>query len=387
MEDDEIQTFIRFDSAIEFKTWTDTPEGYLEINATAATVGVMSYRNHDGSPRREFVPPEELEASVRRIKNIPLVDEHPFELPKGFVDSKTIKHYQVGEVVDASFDSKTGRLNVRLIVRDERVVAKVKARKLRGVSPGYEVDREPTQGADYEFIQRNRRYNHLALTKAPRNAESVIHLDSDENAVPHTIPTEKNPMEDDEKNENQPSKGEKPGGEGVNLDSLAGKMDAFVGTATKVLQELRAQTAPEPAPAPEPAAFDSVQAEVAATEARIATLEVAKNLGVEVDRKTESTSDIRRKIVASQLGESFDSDAADGYVDAAFAFLSTQATKKQETKNSFDSFGASFDFPTPSDPSKRSTGFDSDLGDLDFVVDPTALAHGHAPATRNAEEA
>jgi hypothetical protein len=391
MEDEEpILGFVRFDSAIEFKTWSDTPEGYLKIRGTASAAGVMVYRNHDGSPRRELLTTAELEASVPLIRNIPLVDEHPFELPRGFVDSQTVKNYQVGEVVGASFDAATGRLDVELIVRDARVVAKVKARQLRGLSPGYEVDREPASHADYEFIQRNRRYNHLALTKAPRNEAAVIHLDSAENAILLPNQTEK-PVED-EKDENQPAPGaNKPDG-GVNLDSLVGRMDAFVATATAVLTALQAQNTPAPTQTP-PAdpAHDAVAAEVAAAESRIQALEVANSLGVDVDRKTESTSAIRRKIVESQLGENFDSTAADGYIDAAFAFVSAQTAKQAASGNSFDALGAAFagSFPAPSDPKKRSTGFDS-VPEFK-AVDPTALAHGRAPlnstTTKNAEEA
>jgi hypothetical protein len=383
---------VRFDSAIEFKTWSDTPEGYLKIRGTASAAGVMVYRNHDGSPRRELLTPEELEASAPLLRNVPLVDEHPFELPKGFVDSQTVKNYQVGEVVGASFDAATNKLEVELIVRDARTVAKIKARRLRGLSPGYEVDREPASHTDYEFIQRNRRYNHLALTKAPRNEAAVIHLDSAENAILLPNQTEK-PVED-EKDENQPAPGtNKPDG-GVNLDSLVGRMDAFVATATAVLTALQAQNTPAPAPAktaPTDPAHDAVAAEVAAAESRIRALEVAKSLGVDVDRKTESTSAIRRKIVESQLGENFDSTAADGYIDAAFAFVSSQTAKQAASGNSFDALGAAFagSFPAPSDPKKRSTGFDS-VPEFK-AVDPTALAHGqgrlNSTTTKNAEEA
>lgn len=371
---------VRYDSAIEFKTWEDTPEGYLRVRGTAAATGTMEYKNPDGSPRRELVPPETLAESAPKLKNTPIVVEHPLHLPRGLVDATNVKNYQVGEVIESNFDAETGQNDVELIIRDAKVVAQVKARKLTGLSPGYELNREPAPvGSDYEFIQRDRRYNHLALTKTPRGgSRTVIHLDSADNVT--TEPFTENRMDpaEDTKPETKP--------QGVGLDALVGKIDAFIASTNQRFTALEAPPAPEPAPEVN---VDADEAEIAAFKRRAQALAVAEQLEVEFDANTESTDAIRRKIVAAHLGESFDSDATDGYIDAAFAFVQKDADAKatKRTESSWDAIGSAFGETGAGDPNKRSTGFDARRGDDDrkFVpVDPTRLEHERGRNTKPA---
>jgi hypothetical protein len=163
-----------------------TPEGYLLVEGRLAKVGVLSYRLADGSTQREFVPPETLfdPAWLASIGWKPVTDEHP----PVFVDPDNVAQYGVGNVgSEIVADQLGGFVRIQLIVRTREGIEAAESRAPE-LSPGYEVDLDPTPGIytdsagvahPYDAIQRNRRCNHVALTRAARGGHDIrINLDS-----------------------------------------------------------------------------------------------------------------------------------------------------------------------------------------------------------------
>jgi hypothetical protein len=171
-----------------------TPEGYLLTEGVAAVAGVMTYIKN-GQIQRQLLPPEELgdAESLATLARQPLTLEHP----PAFLTPATVQQHQVGDVGDeVVFDN--GFVRVRTITRQADAVAALDARTVTELSPGYTCRLDPTpgvwQGEAYDVVQRDRRYNHLALTKRARGGrECVVQLDSStayqlgENAAEETM--------------------------------------------------------------------------------------------------------------------------------------------------------------------------------------------------------
>ncbi len=147
-----------------------TAEGYLIADGLIAKPGVLQYIRGDGTLRRELVLPEVLHdpASLDTLKRKPITLEHPDDL----IGPENVQQVQVGDVgAEIRIDSD-GRVVVPMAVRADRALAAID-RGVRALSPGYECRLEDTSGnhpkyGEYDFIQRDRRYNHLAITDLGR---------------------------------------------------------------------------------------------------------------------------------------------------------------------------------------------------------------------------
>ncbi len=160
--------------------------GMLRAPVTLSRVGVFSYRNPDGSTRRELRLPEEVFAtdSMASFELVPFVDEHPYS-DQGEVTAENSKRLQVGSV--GGVHRAQTNLDATVMVTDESIVAKVLLGK-EAVSCGYFCDREFKPGIytdaeggqhPYDCIQRNIRGNHVALVAAGRaGPEARIRLDA-----------------------------------------------------------------------------------------------------------------------------------------------------------------------------------------------------------------
>ena len=167
-------TVQRFDMANITGEITRTPEGYIRAKAIVTRVGVFNYRNADGSPRRELRLPEEVfnADSLETMKMIPVTNTHPTE----WVDSSNVDRLGVGmtgetvEPVDGKFVSCT------LTITRKDAIAAIDAGR-RQLSLGYSLELDPTpgnmDGESYDCIQRNIKYNHLALVDKARAGDSA----------------------------------------------------------------------------------------------------------------------------------------------------------------------------------------------------------------------
>jgi len=174
-----------FESAV-----VDPLTGWVEVDGTAALVGVMAYPTGP-----EFVPPETL-AHVDGLIGLPVTVRHPGN-GQELLDVDTTRREQVGTVIRASFDSETGRLRLRLRLTDRAAITALQAGTSE-LSPGYDATVIPRRGTydgkDYVAVQTARAYNHIAIVDRARggreariDAMDTIEIDGKQYQVPPEV--------------------------------------------------------------------------------------------------------------------------------------------------------------------------------------------------------
>lgn len=156
--------------------------GFLRLPITATRTGIFVYRDKAGKEWRELRPASEVfdEASIDSLRGVTFTNDHPKEM----VNRKNAKLVVCGHVSDiVEFDAKY--LKTSVTVTDDDAIAAIERKDKREVSCGYHSDLEKTpgifQGQPYDAIQRNIRYNHVALVKKGRAGQDVkVHMDSDD---------------------------------------------------------------------------------------------------------------------------------------------------------------------------------------------------------------
>ena len=171
-----------YEDAIDYATSPaeKTAEGFLVARAPVTSIGVFSYRNPDGSERRELRLPEEVfnSDSLASLRLKPLTLLHPEEA----VTPENIEALQVDSVgSDVTTDSY--RVYVSLAATKKDGIDAVENGTARSLSCGYTCDIEWSSGdwmgMHYDCIQRNIRYNHVALVPAGRAGDDArIRMDS-----------------------------------------------------------------------------------------------------------------------------------------------------------------------------------------------------------------
>lgn len=192
----------RFDN-IDNSQWMTTPfertnEGFLKGRAIVTSIGVFTYKRADGTIQRELRLPEEVFSplTLNSMKLKPVTLNHPTEL----VTSDNADKLQVGslgdnpswtkEWHDRNWEEVTDGINcaIDMIVTKKDAVDAVLNGK-QSLSMGYTCDLEMAQpgstwcGVEYDFIQRNIRYNHCAIVDSARagdNAKIELRVDSED---------------------------------------------------------------------------------------------------------------------------------------------------------------------------------------------------------------
>jgi hypothetical protein len=179
---------IRFDRG-RLKKPTRNAAGFLRADAFVTRVGVFGYLNADGTTRRELRHPDEVfdAESLATLHLIPVTREHPAEL----VNDSNAAGLTVGTT------GENAKRNDRFVetaiqVTDRETIAGIEGNTRRDLSCGYLCDKDETPGVTkgipgvkdglrYDVIQRNIRYNHVAVTERGRAGPevSIPRLDSD----------------------------------------------------------------------------------------------------------------------------------------------------------------------------------------------------------------
>jgi len=161
----------RFDK-VEFKA-TKTPEGFVQDDVIVGRSGLLKYMNADGSTRYEYRPDEEAfdADSLSTIRGKPITIGHP-----GLVLSNNVSKVKpIGTVLsEGRQDGNNIRADVVIYNLDT---------KNRELSCGYTVDLDETpgvfDGVEYAAVQRNVKYNHLAVVKVGRaGKEARLNMDN-----------------------------------------------------------------------------------------------------------------------------------------------------------------------------------------------------------------
>jgi hypothetical protein len=156
-------------------------EGFITGTPIVTNVGVFTYRDKDGKIIRELRPPEEVfdENSLNTLRLKPITNNHP----KDLVTIDNVKKYEIGTTGDSVYKDSYA-VSVPISIRDEKSINDIKNGK-RALSCGYIADLDFTpgnwMGVPYDAIQRNIRYNHVAIVDKGRAGDlAVMRLDSNE---------------------------------------------------------------------------------------------------------------------------------------------------------------------------------------------------------------
>jgi len=332
-------TVQRYDRG-ELKSAVRTDEGYLLAEGFAARPGVLEYRQADGSIRRELVTEEELHRadSLETLARKPVTLEHPTGEAgeQIFVAPENIQEFGVGDVAEAvEVERLNGFVKIRMAVRRKDAVAAID-QGIRELSAGYTVDLDMTPGEHpvygrYDAVQRNRKYNHVAIVPMGRAGSSVaLRADSAVQISPFqpgTTPQQERLMSDVKKTVQEElarrdadEKAKKLADENEELkkkiDELQGKLDALTKKA-------------EDAPEEDEKKADSAADRLAWFKERTDALSVAQKMGLS-GLDGADVPQIKQAVVKAHLGDGMRADASDAYFDAAYDIVKAQVEKKSQ---------------------------------------------------------
>jgi hypothetical protein len=159
-----------------------TDAGFLKCPVSATRVGVFKYYKPDGTVFKELRLPEEVfnEDSMATLAGVPVTNRHPSKL----VDKENARKYMIGFTSDQIINREDKFLDTFVTITDALVIDEVEKKGLREVSCGYTCELDFQKGVydgeEYDAIQRNIRYNHLAVVDKGRAGPQVkLHLDSE----------------------------------------------------------------------------------------------------------------------------------------------------------------------------------------------------------------
>ncbi|EHK65291.1 DUF2213 domain-containing protein [Achromobacter arsenitoxydans] len=311
---------MRYDRAPLKATRTD--EGYLVDTPVLTRTGVFEYRDGGGRTRREYRPPDEVfnADSMASLRGKPVTDGHP-----GKVTAKNVRQHIVGTALSG------GRQDGDDMVGDIHIfdTAPVDAGN-KELSLGYELELDETPGVSpngerYDAVQRNIRYNHLAVVKRGRAGNARLNLDAAD-AVTKT----------EEENDMSMVK--------IRLDSglsydAAPEVEQELNRLRTELKATTAKVDTEAARADsEKARADAAEAGIAKAreDAQGAALARVKLEATAAQHKVEfkaGTADrvLREGVIKAIRGDSFDmAGKSDGYVEAAFDLAVNDAQARQD---------------------------------------------------------
>lgn len=181
-----------------------TDEGFIRAPARLTRAGVFTYRR-DGREWRELRLPEEVfhADSLASLGLLPLVVNHPRpigsgEVLDGAVTAKNAQRLTVGSVGKIRRDeADPNYVAGEVLITDSEAVSRVENGE-RELSCGYFCERIPADpGAtykdpvtgdtlDYQFVQRNIQYNHVAIVPMGRAGPDAKILLDHNDAIEHT---------------------------------------------------------------------------------------------------------------------------------------------------------------------------------------------------------
>lgn len=311
---------IRFDN-VEFKA-VKTDEGFIKDTPIIGRTGLLKYVQPDGTIRTEYRPPEEAfaEDSLSSIEAKPITIGH-----HGLVTSGNAKQIKpVGTVLSKAKQDGDN-------IRAEVVIYNLDGNE-RDLSCGYSLDLDETPGVTpngerYDAVQRNIRYNHLAIVPKGRAGNARLNFDGEqildknedkmeklklENGIEYEVPAEVKVAFEAMTTEKEEVKKAK--------DKAEAERDAAVADKAKAIEDLEnAQK--------DGVGSDNFNEEV---KKRVALLDTAKKAGVEQADEMDEQA-IKCAVINSVRGDSVDlTDKSLDYINAAFDLCKEDAIKRQD---------------------------------------------------------
>lgn len=294
---------------------TKTVEGFIIDKPIIGRVGLLRYLNADGTERIEYRPPEEAfnADSLASIRGKPITLGH-----KDMVNSKNVDMVSIiGTVLSEGVqDGENIRADVSIYSLPTTA---------RELSCGYSLDLDETpgitpNGEHYDAIQRNIRYNHLAVVQKGRAGNARLNMDGDQiiesEDKKHMAKVRlDNGLEyecaEEVKIELETLKANKAKDK-ANLDALQGKYDAVEAKANKLEKDLAAEKANKSTN------FDE------AVKERVEMLNIAKQHNLD-KADTLSNKDIKIAVIKKVNGDNFNLDGkSDEYINGVFDICKEQ---------------------------------------------------------------
>ena len=155
--------------------------GWLRADAQFVQPGVYAYRQPDGIVRHELKPPEEIfnPESIASLAMVPLTKQHP----QCMLDAVNTRQYAVGSVGE-NIRRDGDWLAGGMLVTDADTINDVKGARLTDLSCGCQCVEDPTpgewHGQKYDLVQRQIRYNHVAIAVPQGRVDGAsIRMDSE----------------------------------------------------------------------------------------------------------------------------------------------------------------------------------------------------------------
>src|SRR6478752_514908 len=159
-----------------------TQVGGVRVDARLTRIGVLPYTLADGSVRRELRHPDEVfnADSLATLQSAPVTD---LAHHRSLIGPHNWKEANLGHTENVRSDARY--VEGELVINDAATVADVENGKLSDISCGYECKLDFTPGVfdgeRYDAIQRDIRYNHVAVLPKGRGRAGTdvgVRLDS-----------------------------------------------------------------------------------------------------------------------------------------------------------------------------------------------------------------
>lgn len=293
-------------------------DGFLHDSPVVGRVGVQTYRNADGSVRRELRLPEDVfhADSLASMRGKPITVDHPKSKK---VTAKDATRVTVGSILSE------GRADGDAVRTDLVIHAPQSMGDRRQLSLGYSCKCDETPGVHpqygaYDAIQRDIRINHLSVVRSAR-AGAIARLNIDGNEEIIDFPT----------TQEQQTMTVKVNLDGLEYDAapeVSRELDKLRADAAASATKLNAVTDEK---TKLQARVDALQAEVDGAQAKIdaaqeagrqAALarmkleEVAK--GFKVDCADKTDRQVKEAVIKAVRADADLTDKSDVYVDAAY---------------------------------------------------------------------
>jgi uncharacterized protein len=181
-DSDEESGVVRFDFVGDLGKFSRTQVGGLRVPARLTRIGVLEYRLHDGTIRRELRHPDEVfnADSLATLAGATVTD---LEHHRGLIDVSGWKDATLGHTENARQDGKF--IAAELLINDSAAIADLENGRLHDISCGYSCKLDFTpgvyEGERYDAIQRRIRYNHVAVLpkgKGRAGTDVALRLDA-----------------------------------------------------------------------------------------------------------------------------------------------------------------------------------------------------------------
>lgn len=164
-------TVTRYD-IIEIGAQIDPETGWIRDRPVITRSGIFVYKDKTGKAIREYRPPDEVFKvdSLVTLAGIPITDGH-----QGMITAQNVKGI-LGTVVGPGVKDNTNVV-APIIIHDPNKLGDRKELSLGYRADVYETPGKTPEGEDYDTIQKNVRYNHLAIVTKGRAGNARIRLD------------------------------------------------------------------------------------------------------------------------------------------------------------------------------------------------------------------